>query len=139
MGKLISVDFIDGTKETVFNPLEAWRTSLAKELAENGYTTELEAFYFPDELVDTSKNLYELNLKLWSLEPHQTIVLFRNLHFQIHFICRSDKTKQLTFKTLYSGWDSVLFQQKLEPEEQIIDTYFRQMVSLFSDSSLEKD
>ncbi|EOI51480.1 hypothetical protein [Enterococcus gilvus] len=128
---LIHVDF--QTKHQVYNSLEAWRKGLFTELEEHGYTISLPDYIFPSKLVSHSGNLFELNVEIQKMRTGDSVVLFRNTHYEIVFDRISAEKTLLTYRSLLGGLDRALLEHKLEPEKNIIEKYFNQMKEMFCD------
>ena len=128
---VLYVDFQN--QKQIYNPLEEWRQSLAKELEDSGYSSELDNHIFKSKPVSQAKNLYELNSEFQNLEIDQTIVLFRNHHFEIAFKRIDEDKTMILLSSILSGLDRALLQPKLEKEVRIIQKYYKQMQVLFCD------
>lgn len=128
---VLYVDFQN--QKQIYNPLEEWRQSLAKELEESGYSSGLDNHIFKSKPVSQAKNLYELNSEFQNLEIDQTIVLFRNHHYEIAFKRIDEDKTMILLSSILSGLDRALLQPKLEKEVRIIQKYYKQMQVLFCD------
>lgn len=126
---LVYVDF--QTKHQVYNPLEAWRKGLFTELEDHGYTTSLPDYFFPSKLVSHSANLFELNVGIQEMRTDDSVVVFRNNHYEIAFDRTTADKTLLTYRSLLGGLDRALLEHKLEPEKVIIEKYFNQMKDMF--------
>jgi hypothetical protein len=62
-----------------------------------------------------------------------SVVLFRNTHYEIVFDRISAEKTLLTYRSLLGGLDRALLEHKLEPEKNIIEKYFNQMKEMFCD------
>ena len=85
MAKIIDFNEAKFRELSVFNPLEAWRIAFLNELTAAGYTVSVPTELFPNSNVDDSRNLYELNNKIETLQPGEKLILVRNHHFELFF------------------------------------------------------
>ncbi|MDT2597361.1 MULTISPECIES: hypothetical protein [Enterococcus] len=129
MGKII--DFKEAQAVYTFNTLEGWRKSFAEELKAKGYTTAISATLFPNDPVDQSKDLFELNTKIMNLPVGKKLILFRNHHFDLFFYLSYEKNLTLRIGSLANGIDAFLLENKFNEEKKIFNKYFSLMLDIF--------
>ncbi|MBO1139887.1 hypothetical protein FQS87_08255 [Enterococcus avium] len=139
MAEIIDFNAAKSRSLSVFNPLETWRIAFIKELTEHGYTKSVPAELFPNNKVDDSDNLYQLNNKIESLNPGEKLVLVRNWHFELFFYYSYENELTLRIGSLASGVDSLLLQNKFQNEKYIFQKYYLIMLEYFGIENCEGD
>lgn len=127
------------SSSSVFNPLESWRIAFIKELTDHGYTKSVPAELFPNNKVDDSKNLYQLNNKIELLNSGEKLVLIRNWHFELFFYYSYENELTLRIGSLASGIDALLLQNKFQNEKNIFQKYYLIMLEYFGIENCEGD
>lgn len=127
--KIIAVDFQE--KQWKYNPLVAWRETLAQDLEAHNYTTELSYELFPDVLVDDSPDLWTLNSRIIALSEGDKLVLFRNHHYEIRFYLSCERKLTLGVAPLATGIDAFLLDRKFEEEKYVIQKHVDMMLQIF--------
>ena len=124
MTKIIDFNEAKSRELSVFNPLEAWRIAFLNELTAEGYTISVPTELFPNSNVDDSRNLYELNNKIETLQPGEKLILVRNHHFELFFYFSFENKLILRIGALASGIDAFLLQNKFSNEKEIFKKYY---------------
>lgn len=139
MAEIINFKEAKSKALSVFNPLEAWKLAFVEELTEHGYFTSVPAEFFPNNKVDDSKNLYQLNNKIETMCHGDKLILMRNHHFELFFYYSYEKKLTLRIGTLTSGIDAVLLQNRFSDEKKIFKKYYQCMLDYFGNESSKGD
>ncbi|MFR6671212.1 MAG: hypothetical protein ACLUSM_01770 [Enterococcus avium] len=139
MTKIIDFNEAKSRELSVFNPLEAWRIAFLNELTAEGYTISVPTELFPNSNVDDSRNLYELNNKIETLQPGEKLILVRNHHFELFFYFSFENKLTLRIGALASGIDAFLLQNKFSNEKEIFKKYYLFMLEYFRKDSSGED
>lgn len=139
MAKIIDFNEAKSRELSVFNPLEAWRIAFLNELTAEGYTVSVPTKLFPNSNVDDSRNLYELNNKIETLQPGEKLILVRNHHFELFFYFSLENKLTLRIGALASGIDAFLLQNKFSNEKEIFKKYYLFMLEYFRKDSNGED
>ncbi|MGL9814898.1 hypothetical protein [Enterococcus sp. DIV0098] len=139
MAKIIDFNEAKSRELSVFNPLEAWRIDFLNELTAAGYTVSVPTELFPNSNVDDSRNLYELNNKIETLQPGEKLILVRNHHLELFFYFSLENKLTLRIGVLASGIDAFLLQNKFLNEKEIFKKYYLFMLEYFRKDSSGED